>query len=109
MGHHSLNQSQDPEDPIEIAGTTLEGGGQLVRLTIGLAALTGRSIRIKNVRGGRGGGGGLKNQHLVSVNYLGEASSAWTEGAFLQSKELFFVPHSVDVCGKYQYKQTCRY
>lgn len=46
--------------PIEIDGRTGEGGGQLVRVAIALAAVSSQSIRITNVRGNRpprGGGG----------------------------------------------------
>lgn len=46
--------------PIEIDGRTGEGGGQLVRVAIALAAVTTQPVRITNVRGNRpsrGGGG----------------------------------------------------
>jgi len=44
--------------PIELDGKTGEGGGQLVRVAVCLAAVTGLAIRIKNVRGNRAGGRG---------------------------------------------------
>ena len=46
--------------PIELDGRTGEGGGQLVRVAIGLAALTTQPVRITHVRGNREGprGGG---------------------------------------------------
>jgi RNA 3'-terminal phosphate cyclase len=43
--------------PIVLDGRTGEGGGQLVRLAIGLAALVGQPIRITNIRGNRPKGG----------------------------------------------------
>ncbi len=45
---------------LKLDGRTGEGGGQLVRVGIGLAALTGMHVRIDNVRGNRQGqrGGG---------------------------------------------------
>ena len=88
----------ESRDPVEIAGTTLEGGGQLVRTSVCLSALTGKAIRIKDVRGGRSGGGGLKNQHLASLQWLAEVTHAWTEGAELKSRELCFAPEAADVC-----------
>lgn len=54
-----------------LSGTTLEGGGQLLRVATALSALTRRSIQIDNIRGNRSGGGGLKAQvrtHIVQTN-----------------------------------------
>ena len=44
--------------PLRIDGTTGEGGGQLVRVACGLAALTSTPVTITNVRGNREGGRG---------------------------------------------------
>ncbi len=38
---------------VMLDGATGEGGGQLVRLGVCLAALTGTPLQIKNVRGNR--------------------------------------------------------
>ena len=45
---------------VRLDGRTGEGGGQLVRVAVALAALTGTSLRVDNVRGNRQGkrGGG---------------------------------------------------
>ncbi|KAF2838218.1 RNA 3'-terminal phosphate cyclase [Patellaria atrata CBS 101060] len=75
-----------------LEGTTLEGGGQLLRLSLGLSALTGIPLRIDNIRGRRSGGGGLKHQHLTGVNWLAKACSAETVGAEHKSKILEFTP-----------------
>ncbi len=42
---------------LTIDGRTGEGGGQLVRLAAGLAALTGQPLRITNIRANRRSGG----------------------------------------------------
>jgi RNA 3'-terminal phosphate cyclase (ATP) len=49
-----------PRRAIHLDGRTLEGGGQLVRLATCLAALNNRPVRVTDIRGNRGGGGGLK-------------------------------------------------
>ncbi|KAL1605019.1 hypothetical protein SLS60_004562 [Paraconiothyrium brasiliense] len=85
--------------PIHLEGTTLEGGGQLLRLATCLSALTSTPISITNIRGKRSGGGGLKAQHLTSVQWLGAASNARISGAGLKSKEITFTPGSRSTSG----------
>jgi RNA 3'-terminal phosphate cyclase (ATP) len=87
----SLEKSASPK-PIKLEGTTLEGGGQLLRIAIGLSSLTSIPVEITNIRGNRSGGGGLKSQHLTSVHWLGNMSKADMEGAALKSKDLWFAP-----------------
>jgi RNA 3'-terminal phosphate cyclase (ATP) len=85
-----LNKTQPV--PIHLEGTTLEGGGQLLRVALGLASLTKKPINITNIRGRRSGGGGLKAQHLTSVQWLGQACNARLSGVGLKSKEITFTP-----------------
>ncbi|KAH7378234.1 RNA 3'-terminal phosphate cyclase domain-containing protein [Pyrenochaeta sp. MPI-SDFR-AT-0127] len=79
--------------PLHLEGTTLEGGGQLLRLALGLSSLTKKPITITNIRGKRSGGGGLKSQHLTCVQWLGQACNARLSGVGLKSKEITFVPN----------------
>lgn len=77
---------------IHLQGTTLEGGGQLVRLALSLSALISTPIRITNIRGNRSGGGGLKGQHLTALEWLSKACDAKVEGAMKKSRVLVFEP-----------------
>lgn len=42
-----------PPAPLLIDGSTGEGGGQLVRVAVALSAVTGRAIKIVNIRANR--------------------------------------------------------
>jgi RNA 3'-terminal phosphate cyclase (ATP) len=54
---------------VKLDGRTGEGGGQVVRVAVALAALTGTPLRIDNVRGNRPGkrGGGGANAYGIYV------------------------------------------
>ncbi|KAL1891720.1 hypothetical protein Sste5346_007470 [Sporothrix stenoceras] len=80
---------------LELDGRTGEGGGQLVRIAAALAALTGQSLRVINVRGNRRFGGGLKAQHVAAIDWLAAATHATVNGVHTGSTTFTFKPKHV--------------
>ena len=77
---------------LEIDGGTGEGGGQIVRTSLSLSALTCTPFRIHNIRMKRPKPG-LRPQHLAAVQAAAAISGAAVEGARIGSPELLFRPH----------------
>lgn len=69
-----------------------EAGGQFVRTACALSAITGKAIKITNIRGARPKPG-LKTQHIEGIRALGGLCSAEISGLEKGSRELEFVPH----------------
>jgi RNA 3'-phosphate cyclase len=79
---------------ITIDGSHGEGGGQLVRMSCALSALTGKPIRLNNVRARRIPPG-LAPQHLAAVQAVAQLCNAETEGLALRTQEFTFRPGSI--------------
>lgn len=69
-----------------------EAGGQFVRTACALSAITGKEIKVINIRGARPEPG-LKIQHIEGIRALGELCGAEIKGLEKGSRELDFVPH----------------
>ena len=85
---------------IEIDGSFGEGGGQILRTALSLSLLTGKSLRIYNLRAKRAKPG-LRAQHLCAVDSAVKISQSQVQGAEIGSKEILFFPEPVRA-GKYQ-------
>jgi RNA 3'-terminal phosphate cyclase (ATP) len=79
---------------IEIDGSWGEGGGQIVRSAVSLAAATSTPCRIVRIRSRREKPG-LMRQHLMCIRALADLSQAELEGGELGSREITFRPRKV--------------
>jgi RNA 3'-terminal phosphate cyclase (ATP) len=76
---------------IEIDGSLGEGGGQILRTSLALAAVLGKELRIFNIRAGRAEPG-LRAQHLTVVRALAQICDADSRGVEVGSTEFEFKP-----------------
>ena len=85
-----------------INGAYGEGGGQIVRTSLALAAILAKPVRLINIRQGRKSPG-LAAQHLTAVRAAAMICDARLKGDALGSTELTFEPHSPPIAGLYEF------
>ena len=89
------------QEPIVIDGGYGEGGGQILRTSLSLAIITGKSLKLVNIRGGRKKPG-LRPQHLTAVRACASICGATLDGARLDATKLTFAPGTI-VPGSYEF------
>jgi RNA 3'-terminal phosphate cyclase (ATP) len=77
---------------VEINGAYGEGGGQILRSSLTLSALTGKRLHIHHIRSGRSKPG-LRPQHLTAVQAIKRISNGDLQGDEINSQELTLIPH----------------
>ncbi len=79
---------------VEIDGAFGEGGGQILRVSLALSAVTGIPVHIRNVRVKRSPPG-LRAQHRTAVEAVARLSAATIVGLELGSTEVKFTPSTL--------------
>lgn len=87
---------------VTLDGRYGEGGGQLLRTALSLSCMTGRPIRLENVRGGRERPG-LRPQHLTAVDAAAAICDAAVQGDGPGSRTLRFTPEHPPRSGRYRF------
>jgi RNA 3'-terminal phosphate cyclase (ATP) len=78
-------------ETVFIDGSMGEGGGQILRTSLTLSCITGRNLRIENIRAARRKPG-LAKQHLVCVRAACQICGGQCKGATISSQVLDFQP-----------------
>ncbi len=79
---------------IEVDGSYGEGGGQILRTSIALSAVTGQEVRITDIRADRPRPG-LAPSHITSIEAVARMCDAEVDNLFAGSKDIVFIPHQL--------------
>jgi len=91
-----VEKQKENENIIKIDGSILEGGGQILRLSVSLSYLLNKNIDINKIRGLRNIPG-LQKQHYAGLKFLEELyQNSKFEGLNLNSSNIILFPNNND-------------
>ncbi|XP_026970275.1 RNA 3'-terminal phosphate cyclase isoform X3 [Sagmatias obliquidens] len=79
---------------VEVDGSIMEGGGQILRVSTALSCLLGLPLRVQKIRAGRSTPG-LRPQHLSGLEMIRDFCDGQLEGAEIGSTEIMFTPEKI--------------
>ncbi|TNM88107.1 RNA 3'-terminal phosphate cyclase [Takifugu rubripes] len=79
---------------VDIDGSIMEGGGQILRVSAALSCITGSSIKITKIRAGRSSPG-LRPQHLSGLQLVSDLCSGNLQGAAIGSSDISLTPGKI--------------
>ncbi|PXF61563.1 MAG: RNA 3'-phosphate cyclase [Candidatus Methanogaster sp.] len=79
---------------LTIDGSFGEGGGQILRTSVAMAAITETPVRIRNIRSNRPNPG-LSAQHLTAIEAVASLTGAEVSGLLIRSTEVTFAPGEI--------------
>jgi len=92
-----ISHNYSKENPLQIDGSILEGGGQILRISISLSYLLGIPIKISKIRSKRDNPG-LQRQHLACCKFVTDLfHSEDVTGLSLNSSEISLVPTLLEI------------
>jgi RNA 3'-terminal phosphate cyclase (ATP) len=94
-------ETMDRRESVIIDGGYGEGSGQILRTSLSLAVITGKAVKLVNIRGGRKNPG-LRPQHLAAVRACASVCGAKLDGAELGARKLTFIPGAISP-GSYEF------
>ncbi|RWS11180.1 RNA 3' [Dinothrombium tinctorium] len=86
--------SSSSDQLITIDGELLEGGGQILRVSVALSSLLNKAINIVNIRAKRDKPG-LRPQHLTGIQLLSQVANAKLDGCEIGSTAVKFRPNKI--------------
>ena len=87
---------------LEIDASYGEGGGQILRSALTLSAITGKAVRLFNIRANRSKPG-LRPQHLLAVRAAAQVCCASVTGDALESSDITFEPQCDPASGNFHF------
>jgi RNA 3'-phosphate cyclase len=79
---------------MEIDGSYGEGGGQVLRTSVAMSAVTSQAVKVFNIRANRPNPG-LAPSHITSIEAVAQIADAEVDGLFPGSKEIVFRPQQL--------------